>query len=731
MSAVVRTSKGYRLGARPRSTRRDSLEKACLQRYVRNLVGKVPMTPEFLSLILSLVPRREVRSMLRLVLKGENLKKAMKFSGSVSRLADRVINTISEEECRTDSSAFETRLCEILEKSVNPPPFERLLDSEARLQELVCVMKLQPEEIDIICMVYCFEKDRIFRDFCETHEAMGFVGVAAAALNLPTRRVKTILSMEGKLNNFGIMADFSGRCDHPTLNENFINYLHGVGPEAFIDRFCSRDRGRRLKTARLAVEPRSVETVRRLLETDEPCNILLYGEPGTGKTEFARSIAAESGKQAWFVSNSLYGDHTVSDKKLSLVTSGFIVAENGGVLIVDEADSFLNTRYAMFSSDRRPDKGWLNEFLDRSRAKIIWITNFSCHIEESTMRRFAYSLHFTKFSRKERSAVWKQMLRNHPLRKHIGADAVRELSARYRVNAGGIASSLETAGKIIEPEDATPEAVKSTLRDLLRRHAEAVGAQAEGRLNGPVKHYDVDALHIDADACEIRNSLLSYQAYRREHGREADGNLNLLFWGPPGTGKTEFAKYLAGEINADLLTRRASDLISCWVGETEKNIRKAFAEAEKDGAILFIDEADSFFTDRRNAVRSWETTQTNEMLTQMENFKGVLICCTNLLESLDGAVMRRFPWKVRFMELTPKARVRVYRRFFAVRGELPGEQARRLEAIEGLTLGDYRAVQERFKFIPAGGLKHETLIDALEDEVRYRNGDRKPIGFKG
>lgn len=77
-----------------------------------------------------------------------------------------------------------------------------------------------------------------------------------------------------------------------------------------------------------------------------------------------------------------------------------------------------------------------------------------------------------------------------------------------------------------------------------------------------------------------------------------------------------------------------------------KNIASAFSEAERDNAVLLIDEVDSFLRDRRDAKASWEVTQVNEMLTQMEQFQGVLIASTNLIEGFDQAALRRFDLKL-------------------------------------------------------------------------------------
>ena len=84
-----------------------------------------------------------------------------------------------------------------------------------------------------------------------------------------------------------------------------------------------------------------------------------------------------------------------------------------------------------------------------------------------------------------------------------------------------------------------------------------------------------------------------------------------------------------------LLFKRASDLMSKYLGENEKNIAAAFKQAEQDGAVLLIDEVDSFLLDRRNARASWETSLVNEMLTQMESFTGVFVASTNLMNDLD------------------------------------------------------------------------------------------------
>ncbi len=122
----------------------------------------------------------------------------------------------------------------------------------------------------------------------------------------------------------------------------------------------------------------------------------------------------------------------------------------------------------------------------------------------------------------------------------------------------------------------------------------------------------------------------------------------LCLHGPPGTGKTAFGRWLAEQLGLPLVVKRASDILDMYVGGTERNIARAFTEAREVGALLLIDEVDSFLQDRRRSQRVWEVTEVNEMLVQIERFPGVLVASTNLIAGLDQAAMRRFDLKIRF-----------------------------------------------------------------------------------
>ena len=125
-------------------------------------------------------------------------------------------------------------------------------------------------------------------------------------------------------------------------------------------------------------------------------------------------------------------------------------------------------------------------------------------------------------------------------------------------------------------------------------------------------------------------------------------NVALLLYGPPGTGKTLCAEAVAGELRKTLWRLRTEQLLSKFVGETEKRLAEVFAEARKKGDVVLLDEADSFLTTREQAVRTWEASMTNVLLQEIERFRGVVILTTNRDAVLDPALERRLAARLAF-----------------------------------------------------------------------------------
>ena len=181
--------------------------------------------------------------------------------------------------------------------------------------------------------------------------------------------------------------------------------------------------------------------------------------------------------------------------------------------------------------------------------------------------------------------------------------------------------------------------------------------------------------------------------------------------------------------------KRASDLVSKYLGDTEKNLRDMFDEALADDAAVLLDEADSFLQDRSLAHRNWEVTEVNELLTQMESFEGLFIAATNFLDHLDPAALRRFGLKLAFRPLRPDQAQELFASRYS---RLAGRDlaADEVEAVAGtlatfdqLTPGDFAAAAASWDLLGRNPTPAEFLT-SLRAELEIRRGiARTRIGF--
>ncbi len=229
-------------------------------------------------------------------------------------------------------------------------------------------------------------------------------------------------------------------------------------------------------------------------------------------------------------------------------------------------------------------------------------------------------------------------------------------------------------------------------------------------------------LHL-GDYSYMQKEIDTVLSYLRHTVCNRSWGANILLYGPPGTGKSAFGRWIAKRLDAPLLVKKGSDLLSMFVGGTEKNIAAAFEEAERENAVLLFDEVDSFLQDRREAQRSWEIMQVNELLTQMESFEGVFIATTNLMENLDQASLRRFDLKLAFGYMRPGQAVVMFERACRELGLPTPDKTvlRTVEAMKNLTPGDFAAVGRQHRFHPIASPIE--LVERLMEECAVKEED--------
>ena len=247
----------------------------------------------------------------------------------------------------------------------------------------------------------------------------------------------------------------------------------------------------------------------------------------------------------------------------------------------------------------------------------------------------------------------------------------------------------------------------------------------------PVRNYSLDGLHVEGDfpIAKVEVAAQKYLSILKE-GADAlpdRPGFNILLWGPSGTGKSEYVNYLGQKLGRKVVVKMGSDVLSRYVGDTEKSIREAFDEAEEENAILFLDELDGVMRNRAGASAGWEVSQVNEILHQMEHFKGIMIGATNFRDNLDPAVLRRFTYKLEFGYLEPGGKSIFFYRAFKT--PLTESEKIRLDGIPNLTPGDFRTVSQSLFYLDDTA-DNATRRAAREKESAMKGGGHKVcLGF--
>ncbi|HVO44313.1 MAG TPA: ATP-binding protein, partial [Aggregatilineales bacterium] len=269
------------------------------------------------------------------------------------------------------------------------------------------------------------------------------------------------------------------------------------------------------------------------------------------------------------------------------------------------------------------------------------------------------------------------------------------------------------------------DACRGLTRPRLERLAQRIDAKATWEtivLPGD----EMTQLHQIAAQVGSRTTVYSHWGFGARLNRGL--GISVLFAGESGTGKTMAAEVIANALNLDLYRIDLSAVVSKYIGETEKNLRRVFDAAEDGSAILFFDEADALFGKRSEVKDShdrYANIEINYLLQRIEAYRGLAILATNMKSALDPAFMRRLRFIVNFPFPGPADRKRIWQKVFPPETPLDTLDYDRLARFN-LSGGSIHNAALNSAFAAAESPDHWVTMALLVDSIRseYRKLER-------
>jgi transitional endoplasmic reticulum ATPase len=434
-------------------------------------------------------------------------------------------------------------------------------------------------------------------------------------------------------------------------------------------------------------------------------NYLIVGPPGTGKTEFGKSLAQEVGLRIWSVGETSHDDaepgRAVRLSALRLACA-ILNKKRDGMLGMDEAEDVLQSSRSFGSRRADHSKLHINRVVDTNPCPVIWTCNDTSEMDPATLRRMTQVIEMKVPDRKARHRIWTRVLEREQAESLLSEADLTRFSERWPAPPAVVANAVRLA-----------QLAKGNASDV--EWALAASMKVIG-LAPIVPERDGGAFDPDLTVCDTDLEDL----VRRLSDPTSQTNWSACLFGPSGTGKSEFARHVATRMGIPVHRVRASNILSRYVGDAEKGIASTFSEARAKRALLIIDEAESLIFDRSTATKSWEVSQVDEMLTWMEDHPYPFVATTNSMGQMDKAAFRRFTFKIEFKALDQKRSRLAAKRILGM--EPPDTMP------DGLTPGDFASIKQKMSFL--GKPTTKELERMLFSEMMLKGEQKDKIGFR-
>jgi len=461
--------------------------------------------------------------------------------------------------------------------------------------------------------------------------------------------------------------------------------------------------------------------------------VSLYGKPGIGKRTHLIHAAKHLGEFLLFVDcgKLIRKGNNLSEWLTPLFREAAI---HRSMLVL------CNFREALEEADllhRLPDL--LDEIAQLNY--IVFLLSGKPCLPFDRNRRIMLELELPDLIDRERTEAWRKAAARYETDPSVDWES---LSTRFPFTPGQIVKALGMAEELARWE--SPDSVKPVIRwpHLIQACYGQLNHRLESKARRLKPRHTFDDLILPEPqkqklmhACNhIKYKHTVYEKWGFNRKLSYGTGISMLFSGPPGTGKTMAAEIMAGELDMEIYKVDTAQIISKYIGETEKNLQEIFNEAESGYAILFFDEADAIFgkrSDVKDAHDKYANTEVAFLLQKMEEYRGISILATNYLQNIDEAFMRRLNYIIRFPFPDEAERERLWRRIFPEETPLAELDYAFLTQKLRLSGGQIKNIAVTAAFLAGGagesvGMKHILKAYQYELDKYSRPVDRRELG---
>lgn len=447
--------------------------------------------------------------------------------------------------------------------------------------------------------------------------------------------------------------------------------------------------------------------------------ILLYGREGIGKRFLLKHLAAEQGMSLLFldISELMYEKEDSWQPVLEdlFVESVLMQAQIVLTGVKPEWDTEEETQQRQ--DCRKEILSWMAEHVS-----LFFLLSEEKEEQTGDFPGRTVSMELPALTAGEKVRLWKAWGREYPLQQDVNPE---QNGNKYILTPRGIRDVLDTA-QLLSGMEGQRSVCQENIRQAVKQNQQSQLGNYATLINS---RFVWDDLILDEEQKKQMRMVCDQMRYREIVGEQwgfhrktpYGRGLSVLFYGPPGTGKTMAAQVMANELGLDLYRIDISQMVSKYIGETQKNISRLFEKAKDINAVLFFDEADSLFAKRSEAKDSHDrnaNAETAHLLQKLEDYEGITVLATNYLNNIDDAFKRRMKFIIHIAFPESEVRLRLWRstlpaearceeeldfEFFAEHFELSGSSIKEI-----LTNAAYLAASQK------RGMMNCDLIEAVK-----------------